>query len=78
MRVRRLFPLAGLIWCRISAAQGGPPMITDDPGTPGDGHWEINLAASARHSATTSEGEVPLLDVNYGLGERIQLKYEVP
>jgi hypothetical protein len=23
-------------------AQDGPPMITDDPGTPGDGHWEIN------------------------------------
>jgi hypothetical protein len=26
-------------------AQGGPPMVTDDPGTPGDGHWEINIAS---------------------------------
>ena len=25
-------------------AQGGPPFLTDDPGTPGDGRWEINLA----------------------------------
>ena len=25
-------------------AQGGPPMITDDPGTPGPGRWEINIA----------------------------------
>jgi hypothetical protein len=25
-------------------AQGGPPMITDDPGTPGNGQWEINVA----------------------------------
>jgi hypothetical protein len=53
-------------------------MITDDPGTPGDGHWEINFAATARRSSAASEGEVPLLDVNYGLGEHIQLKYEVP
>jgi hypothetical protein len=25
-------------------AQGGPPLITDDPDTPGPGHWEINIA----------------------------------
>ena len=25
-------------------AQGGPPMLTDDPDTPGSGNWEINLA----------------------------------
>lgn len=25
-------------------AQGGPPLITDDPGTPGNGKWEINVA----------------------------------
>ena len=25
-------------------AQGGPPMITDDPDTPGPGYREINLA----------------------------------
>jgi len=25
--------------------QGGPPLITDDPDTPGPGYWEINLAA---------------------------------
>lgn len=23
--------------------QGGPPLITDDPDTPGNRHWEINL-----------------------------------
>src|SRR5207253_1044200 len=27
-----------------AAAQGGPPMQTDDPDTPGPGYWEINLA----------------------------------
>src|SRR5437868_3985076 len=25
-------------------AQGGPPLLTDDPDTPGPGFWEINLA----------------------------------
>lgn len=53
-------------------------MITDDPGTPGDGQWEINFAATARRSSAGSEGELPLLDVNYGLGDYVELKYEVP
>ncbi len=52
-------------------------MITDDPGTPGSGNWEINIAASALQGSAGSEGESPLIDVNYGLGERVQLKYEV-
>lgn len=56
----------------------GPPMITDDPQTPGDGHWEINVAVTADHSAGETEYELPLLDINYGLGERIQLKFEIP
>ena len=59
-------------------AQGGPPLITDDPGTPGDGNWEINLSFTAEKRRTQRSYEGPLLDVNYGLGDRIQLKYEVP
>ena len=38
--------LAGVIELR---GQGGPPMITDDPGTPGPGKWEINLAVAWAH-----------------------------
>jgi hypothetical protein len=53
-------------------------MITDDPGTPGHGHWEVNVAATGRHAASGSEAELPLLDINFGVGERIQLKYEIP
>ncbi len=59
-------------------AQAGPPLITDDPGTPGAGRWEINLAFTAEKLQTETLSETPLLDINYGLGERIQLKYEVP
>jgi len=63
---------------RAVLAQGGPPLITDDPGTPGDGKWEINLAFTAEKRRTERLYEGPLLDINYGLGDRIQLKYEVP
>ena len=58
-------------------AQGGPPMITDDPGTPGDGQWELNTAFTTEHRAAARSFESPLLDLNYGVGERLQLKYEV-
>lgn len=54
-------------------AQGGPPMITDDPGTPGDGRFEINIAATLTRRPHEQSWEAPALDLNYGLGERIQL-----
>ncbi len=59
-------------------AQGGPPLLTDDPGTPGHRRWEINIAATHFRSPGEREIEAPLLDINYGLGDRIQLKFEVP
>lgn len=59
-------------------AQGGPPMFTDDPGTPGDGQWEINLAVTVEKNGEECLLESPLLDINYGLGDRLQLKLEVP
>lgn len=63
---------------RLVLAQGGPPLITDDPGTPGDGNWEINIAFTAEKRRTERLYETPILDINYGLGDRIQLKYEIP
>lgn len=59
-------------------AQGGPPLLTDDPGTPGNRNWEINFSAAQFWSNTERELQAPLLDINYGLGDRIQLKYQVP
>jgi hypothetical protein len=59
-------------------AQAGPPMATDDPGTPGDGHLEINFAALATRASDGADYELPLIDVNYGVGDRIQLKLETP
>jgi hypothetical protein len=62
----------------ILLAQGGPPLLTDDPGTPGDGHSELNIAFTAEKFRQEIQWEAPLLDFNYGVGERIQLKVELP
>lgn len=59
-------------------AQGGPPLLTDDPGTPGNRNWEINTSSTQFWSNTERELQIPLLDINYGVGERIQLKYQLP
>ena len=59
-----------------SLAQGGPPMLTDDPGTPGAGSWEINAAYAQHRTHEETLHSVPYVDFNYGLGENIQLKYE--
>ena len=48
-------------------------MITDDPGTPGNGRWEINLAIAFEHHAGESLFDLPAIDLNYGLGDNIQL-----
>jgi hypothetical protein len=62
--------LSGVIELR---GQGGPPMITDDPGTPGPNKWEINLAVAWAHRPAETSLDLPAIDLNYGLGERIQL-----
>jgi hypothetical protein len=59
-------------------AQGGPPLQTDDPGTPGHNNWEINLGYTMDRRTTGNSYETPILDVNYGWGDRVQLKYEMP
>ena len=62
----------------LARAQGGPPFITDDPGTPGNKHWEINIGWVGNHNPGASSYQTPDIDLNYGWGDRIQLKYEIP
>jgi hypothetical protein len=59
-------------------AQGGPPLLTDDAGTPGDGHSELNVSFAVVKFRQATLYEAPLLDYNYGFGDRAQLKVEVP
>ena len=75
----RFFFSVLLIFCAAHAfAQAGPPFRTDDPETPGNRHWEINFGFIADHNPADGYYQTPDFDFNYGLGDRIQLKYEVP
>jgi hypothetical protein len=60
-----------------AASKGGPPMITDDPDTPGAGKWEINIASVFERRPGEYGLDFPALDLNYGVGDHIQLKLEV-
>jgi hypothetical protein len=78
--------LAYLLWPLLvvlcspgtALAQAGPPFITNDPGTPGNGNWEINIAAMPSVARGTASYQIPQIDLNFGLGDRIQLTYEIP
>jgi hypothetical protein len=48
-------------------------MITDDPGTPGNGHFENNLAIAFEHRPNEWLMDLPAIDLNYGVGDHIQL-----
>lgn len=78
MRYAHLILILGLF---VSApdwllAQGGPPFYTNDPGTPGNLNWEINFGYMPFFYNDHSVSHIPDVDINFGLGERIQLTYE--
>jgi hypothetical protein len=59
------------------SAVSSPPMEMDDPGTPGRRGIEINFVGTHIRAGLGRSFE-SLLDANYGIGDRIQLKYERP
>ena len=68
------------LWFLFAAAfafaQGGPPYYTNDPGTPGHLNWEINLGYMPFLYSDQSVSHTPDVDLNFGVGDRIQLTYE--
>jgi len=72
------FALLLAAFSEAAFAQAGPPFRTDDPETPGNKHWEINLGWIGDRNPGSGAYQVPDFDINYGLGDRIQLKYELP
>jgi hypothetical protein len=82
MLMRTAIPLCTLIFLAlgsgIARAQAGPPFLTNDPGTPGNANWEINLGSMQTLARGVSSYQVPQIDLNLGVGDRIQLTYEVP
>jgi hypothetical protein len=72
--------LFSLLCMNNAHAQGGPPLITDDPGTPGDGKWEVSLGlisvSSVSGLLTDGYFQAPVIDSNYGVGKRLQLNFQ--
>ena len=62
----------------LALAQGGSPFRSDDPDTPGNRNWEINTVLMGDRNPSEGSYVTPNIDVNYGLGNRVQLKYELP
>lgn len=62
----------------VTAAQGGPPMITDDTETVPKGHWELNTSFTIERGFAGRFFGTPLLDISYGLSKNTQLKVEIP
>jgi len=59
-------------------AQGGPPFRSDDPDTPGNRNWEINTGFIGDRNPFQGSYDTPNLDLNFGVGHRTQLKFELP
>jgi hypothetical protein len=62
----------------IETTPQSPPLTVDDPGTPGCNRWEINFVVDGDITRDARSWDLPLLDINYGVGDNLQLKYEVP
>jgi hypothetical protein len=82
---RRGLYLNGLGLEVIDATPQSPPIVTDDPGVPERGVYEINLTTHADLSRNTRKFDLLFVDANYGLLPNIlghelptQLKCEVP
>jgi hypothetical protein len=78
LKLRAICFICTLVICASSAsfAQGGPPYYTNDPGTPGNKNWEINFGYMPFFYRGQSISHTPDVDINFGLGDRIQLTYE--
>jgi len=61
----------------LETTPGAPPLDIDDPNTPGCNGWEVNIVTSGELGKAMSF-ETPLFDINYGIGDNIQLKVEAP
>jgi len=75
--LRSLILIYAFFFAATSAfGQGGPPFYTNDPGTPGNHNWEINLGYMPFFYSNQSVSHTPDVDINFGVGDRIQLTYE--
>lgn len=53
-------------------------MLTDDPGTPGPNMWELNVGVIMADFQDSTAWEAPTVNLNYGIGECIELGATLP
>jgi len=56
----------------------GPPLVTDDPETPGLHGWEVNVSDDVEKTHDHLTVDAPYLDINYGRLENDQLRIQFP
>lgn len=62
----------GLVFAAHTFAQGGPPMITDCPGTPGRHVTEINVSYTTQRKGSSFADTTPSVIVGYGITDAFQ------
>ena len=73
----RLIAGAAVLWVATSAL-AGPPLVTDDPGTPGANGYEANFSDDITKTRGMLAVAAPYVDLNYGRLENDQFKLELP
>src|SRR5690242_14432144 len=76
--VRALLVLTLFAMTALVLGQGGPPLLTDDPGTVDEGRWELNLSWINRQLPGRVENELPHIDLSRGVSPNAHMKIEVP
>jgi len=62
----------------VEMTVGPPPMRLDDSDTPGPNNWETNVALNMQRGGGERRTELPSLDINYGIGDTLQVNYAAP
>jgi hypothetical protein len=62
----------------VDMTVGPPPMRLDDSDTPGPNNWETNVALNTQRGGGERRTELPSLDINYGIGDTLQVNFTVP
>lgn len=70
--------LASALVLISSHAWAGPPFETDDPEPTDYKHYEVYLAYTQTRTVSGTEGELPLLEINYGGAPDLQLSVGLP
>ena len=61
-----------------TCALAGPPFATDDPEPTDYQHYEVYLSFLQTRTSAGTEGELPLLEINYGGAPDLQLSVGLP